>query len=102
MDWVWLMILTLVCTVYAYTGGVRLMQRISAFAMNLTVNLEPVYGILLAWIIFGESEQMSAGFYYGALIILAAVFIYPVLDSFYNRRILKQAAAPGSEVFPKS
>ena len=102
MDWVWLMILTLVCTVYAYTGGVRLMQRISAFAMNLTVNLEPVYGILLAWIIFGESEQMSAGFYYGALIILAAVFIYPVLDSFYNRRILKQAAAPGSEFFPKS
>jgi len=102
MDWVWLLILTLVCTVYAYTGGVRLMQRISAFAMNLTVNLEPVYGILLAWLIFGEKEKMSVGFYYGAVIILAAVFIYPILDSFYNRRMLKKAAVPGHEVFPES
>ena len=98
MDWVWLMILTLVCTVYAYTGGVRLMQRISAFAMNLTVNLEPVYGILLAWIIFGESEQMSMGFYYGAMIILAAVFIYPILDSWYERRMKSKAPLPASEI----
>ncbi len=98
MDWVWLLILTLVCTVYAYTGGVRLMQRISAFAMNLTVNLEPVYGILLAWIIFGEKERMSAGFYSGALIILAAVFIYPILDSVYNRRQALKAALPNPEV----
>src|SRR5690606_273521 len=79
MDWVYLLTLTLVCTVYAYTAAVRLMQKISAFAMNLTVNLEPVYGIVFAWLIFGEKEQMSAGFYYGALIILAAVFIYPIL-----------------------
>lgn len=101
MDWVYLLLLTLVCTVYAYTAAVRLMQKISAFAMNLTVNLEPVYGIVFAWIIFGEKEKMSAGFYYGALIILAAVFIYPILDSFYNRRILKQTA-PNAEAVRKA
>ncbi|HSI91438.1 MAG TPA: DMT family transporter [Adhaeribacter sp.] len=98
MDWVYLLILTLVCTVYAYTAGVRLMQRISAFAMNLTVNLEPVYGIVLAWLIFGEKEQMSAGFYYGALIILAAVFIYPILDSYYEKQQALKAAAPAPEI----
>jgi drug/metabolite transporter (DMT)-like permease len=97
MDWVYLLLLTLVCTVYAYTAAVRLMQKISAFAMNLTVNLEPVYGIVLAWIIFGAKEQMSAGFYYGALIILGAVFIYPLLDSYYQRRQTLKAAAPNPE-----
>ena len=97
MDWIYLLMLTLVCTVYAYTGAVRLMQKISAFAMNLTVNLEPVYGIILAWIIFGQKEQMSVGFYYGALIILGAVFIYPVLDSYYERRQALKAAAPGTK-----
>lgn len=101
MDWVYLLLLTLVCTVYAYTAAVRLMQKISAFAMNLTVNLEPVYGIVLAWLIFGQKEQMSTGFYYGALIILGAVFIYPVLDSYYNRRQALKAAAPGAESIRK-
>ncbi|KAA9333605.1 DMT family transporter [Adhaeribacter soli] len=97
MDWVYLITLTLVCTVYAYTGAVRLMQKISAFAMNLTVNLEPVYGIVLAWLIFGQKEQMSIGFYYGTLIILGTVFIYPVMDSYYNRRQALKAPLPGPE-----
>jgi drug/metabolite transporter (DMT)-like permease len=102
MDWVYLLLLTLVCTVYAYTAAVRLMQKITAFAMNLTVNLEPVYGIVLAWLIFGEKERMSTGFYYGALIILGAVFIYPILDSFYERRVASKAATPGQEVNRKA
>lgn len=80
MDGVYLLILSVVCTVYAYTAAVRLMQRISAYTMNLTVNLEPVYGILLAWLIFGEAERMSTGFYYGAGIILLSVFVHPILD----------------------
>lgn len=86
MDWVYLMVLSLACTVYAYTAGVRLMQRISAYSMNLTVNLEPVYGIVLAWFIFNEGEQMSTGFYYGAAIILMSVFIYPIIDAYAERR----------------
>lgn len=92
MDWVFLLILALACTVYAYTASVRLMQRISAYTMNLTVNLEPIYGILLALLIFKEDEQMSSGFYLGAGIILLSVFIYPILDTYEKRRQkLKQA-----------
>lgn len=86
LDWFYLLVLALVCTVYAFTAAVRLMQRITAFAMNLTVNLEPIYGIILAWFIFGKEEEMSKGFYIGAAIILASVFIYPLLESRYNRR----------------
>ncbi|MCJ8166501.1 DMT family transporter [Pontibacter sp. E15-1] len=86
MDWVYLLILTLACTVYAYTAGVRLMQRISAYSMNLTVNLEPVYGIVLAWFIFDEGDKLSDGFYYGAGVILMSVFVYPVLDAYVERR----------------
>jgi drug/metabolite transporter (DMT)-like permease len=86
IDWVYLLILSLVCTVYAYTAAVRLMQRISAYTMNLTVNLEPVYGIILAFLIFREDERMSAGFYYGTGIILLSVFLHPVLDYRAQRR----------------
>ena len=101
MDWVYLLILTLACTVYAYTAGVRLMQRISAYSMNLTVNLEPVYGIVLAWFIFDEGAKLSGGFYYGAAIILLSVFIYPVLDAFTERRKKLKQAFPDEVVLGK-
>ncbi|WP_161888835.1 DMT family transporter [Pontibacter russatus] len=98
MDWVYLLVLTLACTVYAYTAGVRLMQRISAYSMNLTVNLEPVYGIVLAWFIFDEGDKLSAGFYYGAGVILLSVFIYPVLDAYTERRNKLKQALPDKVV----
>ncbi len=79
MDWVYLLILAAVCTVYAYSISVELMKRISAFAINLTVNLEPVYGIILAVIVFGEKEKMTPGFYWGTGIILMAVLSYPLI-----------------------
>ena len=85
MDWVYLLILALVCTVYAYSQSVSLMKRISAFGINLTVNMEPVYGIVLAVIIFPASEKMNFGFYMGTLIILAAVLSYPVLNRWHKR-----------------
>jgi len=87
MDWVYLLILSLVCTVYAYSISVELMKRISAFAINLTVNLEPIYGIILAVIIFGDREYMTGSFYLGAAIIILAVLVYPVI----GRRSRKQA-----------
>ncbi len=89
-------LLVLVCTVYAFSASVNLMKRITAYAMNLTVNMEPVYGIILAVIIFGEKEKMSAGFYGGTLIILFAVLIYPVLDKYVEKRKAKflQKALP--------
>jgi drug/metabolite transporter (DMT)-like permease len=85
MDWLWLLILSGLCTVYAFSVSVELMRRITAFAVNLTINLEPVYGIILAVLILGEKEKMTSGFYYGTLIILISVLIYPVY-SYYLRR----------------
>lgn len=101
MDWVYLAVLILACTVYAYTAGVRLMQRISAFTMNLTVNLEPVYGIILAIFIFNESSQLSPEFYVGAGIILLSVFIYPVINTVAERRRKLQKAFPEEVIFRK-
>ncbi|MEJ8756019.1 DMT family transporter [Pontibacter sp. H259] len=101
MDWVYLAILILACTVYAYTAGVRLMQRISAYTMNLTVNLEPVYGIILAIFIFNESSQLSREFYIGAGVVLLSVFIYPVINTISERRKKLQKAFPNEVVLRK-
>ena len=90
MDWLWLLILAGFCTVYAFSVSVELMKRLTAFAVNLTVNLEPVYGILLAVLIFGEKEKMTGGFYLGATIILLSVCMYPLFNYLYKRRKAKQ------------
>ncbi|MEO9482023.1 MAG: DMT family transporter [Ekhidna sp.] len=87
-DWFYLSVLAIVCTVYAYSISVELMKRLSAFSINLVVNLEPVYGIILALIIFGDSEEMSPGFYLGTLLILTSVLLYPLLNRRYKKKAL--------------
>lgn len=72
-DWGYLVLLASVCTAYAFIASVHVMKWLSPFTVVLTVNLEPVYGILLALVILGDSEQMSPQFYYGAAVILLAV-----------------------------
>ena len=62
-------------------AGVHLIRKISPFTFNLTVNLEPVYGIVLAYLIFGDSEKMTTGFYLGTLLILVAVISYPIINT---------------------
>jgi len=79
MDWIWILILAWLCTVYAYSAAVELFQRISVFLFQLTLNLEPVYGILMALAIFGESEKMSPNFYFGTSMIICAVVVYPLV-----------------------
>lgn len=81
LDWVWLAVLALVCTVYAYAIAIELMKRLSVFFIQLSLNLEPVYGIILALIIFGDKEVMGTSFYVGTFIILAAVLLYPLLKT---------------------
>ncbi|MFD2933547.1 DMT family transporter [Spirosoma flavum] len=80
MQWFWLLVLSMICTVYAYTVGVRLLRKFSPYLAILTVNLEPVYGIALAVLIFGDTEHMTSGFYVGTLVILVAVLSYPFLN----------------------
>lgn len=91
-DWGYLIILALLCTSFAYTISLRALKHISAFAANLTVNLEPVYGIFLAWILLNENKELGNGFYWGVAIILMSVFSYPVIKrkdkflSFLNKK----------------
>ncbi len=74
-EWTLLLILGLACTAFAFVGSVYVMKALSPFTVSLTINMEPVYGILLALAIFGEKERMSAGFYAGAVMIIAALFL---------------------------
>ncbi len=80
-DWLYILILASICTAYAFIGAVHIMKYISPFTVVLTYNLEPVYGILLALLLFGNSEVMSPNFYYGAILILVTVLIDGFLKS---------------------
>lgn len=73
----WLGLLALVCTVAAYAGFMDVLRRVSVFTVNVVYNMEPVYGIILAALVFGNAEFMSGGFYLGAGIIIAVVFSLP-------------------------
>lgn len=78
-DWVYLLALGILCTSVAYVLALRALKYVSAFAANLTVNLEPVYGILLACLILNDHQELNAGFYLGAAIIAISIFSYPFL-----------------------
>ncbi|BDD08601.1 permease [Fulvitalea axinellae] len=91
MDWVYLAVLALICTVYAYAESVELMKRITPFAMNLTVNMEPVYGMVLAIFILGENKELNPGFYIGTGIILLSVLAYPFIKRFHKRKTIHKA-----------
>ncbi len=82
-----LFFLAVICTVYAYSVSVELMRRIPAFAVNLSVNLEPVYGIALAALFFGEWREMTTEFYASASVILLSVLAYPLIRRWDDRRI---------------
>jgi drug/metabolite transporter (DMT)-like permease len=86
-DWGYLILLASVCTGFAFIASVKVMRFISPYSVLLTVNLEPVYGILLAFVIFGETERMTPLFYLGALIILLTVIANGLLK---NRKLLKR------------
>jgi drug/metabolite transporter (DMT)-like permease len=88
MDLLYISVLAGVCSVYAYAVAVELMKRISVFMIQLTLNLEPVYGIIMAVAIFGQQEKMNLNFYIGTLVILGAVITYPLLKKRYDQTVL--------------
>lgn len=81
MDWLYLLILSSVCTAYAFIVAVNIMKHLTPYTVVLTVNLEPVYAIILALFIFGESEEMNSEFYIGAFIILFVVLLNGVFKN---------------------
>jgi drug/metabolite transporter (DMT)-like permease len=74
----YLLILGTICTSLAYVAGVSVMRELTAFRVALITNLEPVYGIIMSFLFFGDMNKMTAGFWVGAVIILSTIFLYPV------------------------
>ncbi|MGB2152870.1 MAG: DMT family transporter [Flavobacteriaceae bacterium] len=83
-DFLFLMLLGTVCTAYAITFSIEVMKQLNPFTIMLIINMEPIYGILLALLIFGESELMSSGFYIGLLIILFAIVSNSIVKVYKN------------------
>lgn len=86
MDWVWLVVLALLCTTFTNFLFLRALKKLSAFAANLTVNLEPVYGIALAYFLLNDAEELTSSFYWGTGLILVAVFGYAGLKRYFRLR----------------
>lgn len=86
-DWIYLFILASVCTAYAFIGSVDVMRLISPYTVILTYNLEPIYGIALALLLFPETEIMSVQFYYGAGLILIVVLMDAFLKNYKHKKV---------------
>lgn len=80
-----LFLLAAVCTVYPFIASVNLMKHLTPYTINLTVNLEGVYGIILASIIFKENQELSLTFYIGFFIILTAIFLNAFLKQKFQK-----------------
>jgi drug/metabolite transporter (DMT)-like permease len=74
-DWIWLLILSWLCTVVAFTLSNHALKSISAFTVNLSFSLEPVYGILLAFLVLGENKYLNQGFFIGFSMIGLAIVL---------------------------
>ena len=78
-DWLWILLLAWVCTVFAHSFHIRLLRHLSAYTTNLAFNLEPVWGILMAALLFKEHEQLHPLFYAGIGTILLANALHPLI-----------------------
>ena len=75
-DWIWLVVLSWVCTIFTFYLYIRSLKKVSAFTMNLVLTLEPIYGIILAFAIFKENQSFSQWFYAGFALITVAVLFH--------------------------
>jgi len=87
-DWLWLVILSLCCTVWAQSLALNALKHLSSFTVTLSVNLEPVYGILLAFVFYNENKHLAWGFYAGVGLILLSVALQMI-------RLLRPSLSPG-------
>lgn len=82
IDWIWLLILGLICTSLAFVVSIEVMKTLSPFTVSISINMEPIYAIAFALIIFQEDEYMSPLFYLGAVIVMSMIF----LNGYIKRR----------------
>jgi drug/metabolite transporter (DMT)-like permease len=85
-DWIYIFILASICTAYAFIGAVNVMKHLSPYTVVLSYNLEPVYGIILALILFPETEIMSPNFYLGAVLIISTLLMDGILKNYKRRQ----------------
>lgn len=78
-DFLWLLVLSWLCSVIAFQFSMYALKKLSAFTVNLSYSLEPVYGILMAFLIYKENEALNIGFYFGFAIILLTLVLHTVL-----------------------
>jgi len=88
-DWVLLLVLAWVCTVLCFDLQLNALKKISPFTANLAYNLEPVYGIILAFIFFNENKTLNIQFYTGVLLILLAVILQMVRIWVAKKQVVK-------------
>ncbi len=84
-DWAYLLVLALLCTTFAYVIALKALKYVSAFTANLTLSLEPVYGIVLAVLILKENKELGLGFYIGSALILLSVVFYPIIKKYFEK-----------------
>ena len=71
----WLMVLGIICTSFAFLLGVYVMKFIKPYTVNLSVNLEPIYAIIFALLIFKDSEVMNLNFYLGSMVVVGSILL---------------------------
>ncbi len=86
LDWLWLIVLAWVCTLFSHVGFIQILRSMSAYTANLAINFEPVYGVVAAALLFGEHRQLHPGFFFGAGTILIANILHPVALRWLARR----------------
>jgi drug/metabolite transporter (DMT)-like permease len=94
-DVLWLLVLAWVCSVFAFQLTSHALKRLSAFTVNLSYNLEPVYGILIAFIVFKENQQLGKWFYYGFAVIVSVLAIHIFILIMKERKIVMNNADDG-------
>ena len=78
-DFIWLLVLGTICTAYAFVVSVEVMKHLTPFSVMLTINMEPIYGIILAILFLNESENMSYEFYFGFLLIFISIILNGIM-----------------------
>jgi len=91
-DWMWLLVLAWFCSVLAFQLSAKALKSLSAFTVNLSFNLEPVYGIFLAIVLFGESRDFDWSFFAGLSLIAASLVIHVIMLLRKERKIVLQNA----------
>lgn len=89
-DWIWLLVLSWLCSVLAFQLSTRALKKLTAFTVNLNFNLEPVYGIILAFLFFHESKDLSWSFFLGLSMIAASLIIHLIILLRQEKRLLRK------------